>query len=145
MKKTVHYFEYGSACLGILTLAIAVVCLPFAIHPVYAQSGAAAGSVVKTPRGGGAAAGPAVAVPKKKGGVGAAAPAPGISPTEQTPKATKPVPKGIAASAGTAGTATASGGDGISTTKLAAGLLLIGGLAALAGGGGGGGGSTSNH
>lgn len=61
--------------------------------------------------------------------------------------APKKVPKGIAASAGTAGTAAASRGGGISLGwKIAGGVLGVGLLIGLAGGGGSsGGGTTPSH
>lgn len=112
---------------------------------------------------GGAAAGAGVSGPSSKPagtGKGALAPPKSAQPPSEKPavdsaekkpekpKGSQKVPKGIAASAGTAGTAAAPTDGGISMGwKIAGGVLGVGLLVGLAGGGGsgGGGGSTSNH
>lgn len=89
-------------------------------------------------------------------GKGVLAPPKGTQPSVEKPPAKKAekkpvktdapqkVPKGIAASAGTAGTVAAASGGGISLGwKIAGGVLGVGLLVGLAGGGGGGGGGTT--
>ena len=115
-----------------------------------------------TGKAGGAAVGVGVSGPSDKpapAGKGALAPPAESKPTIKKPpvksvekKPKKPaesqgVPKGIAASAGSAGAAASSTGGGIALGwKIAGGVLGVGLLVGLAGGGGSsGGGSTSNH
>jgi hypothetical protein len=113
-----------------------------------------------------AADGPGVGVsgasgePASSTGKGALAPPKDIPSSEEKPTVekagkkpaksdeTRNVPRGIAASAGNAGTVTASSGGGVSLGwKIAGGVLGVGLLVGLAGGssGGSGGGTTPSH
>lgn len=112
---------------------------------------------------GGDAAGVGVSGPSRRPaatGKGALAPPEGTQPVAPQPpaksagkkppktKKSQEVPKGIGASAGTAGTVAAASGGGISMGwKIAGGVLGVGLLVGLAGGGGssGGGGTTPSH
>ena len=137
-------------------LIVALIMAPVMAGLSFAQEGpAAAGSeeLKQKPAGtaGGTAAG--VGVSGSEGEIASPGKGAPVPPKEEPAPSQPPlvkgdegkdVAKGIGASAGTAGTAGAQAGKGISTGwAIAGGVLGLGLLLGLAGGGGGG--STSNH
>ena len=121
-------------------LILAPVCPGMALAADSAGAGVSGLDSGSTPAGKGALAPPQESTPPtvEKPPVKNAAKEP--AKTDESRK----VPKGIAASAGTAGTVAASSGGGISMGwKVAGGVLGVGLLVGLAGGGGGG--TTAGH
>ena len=138
--------SYSTIALLVLMLILAPVLSP---HVQAQEAAGAAGSGSVEPPAGAAAgvgvSGPTPAPPST--GKGALAPPPQTAvpsepDTEQTTEVVE-VPKGIGASAGTAGVATAESGGGIALGwKIAGGVLGVGLLVGLLAGGGG---STPSH
>jgi hypothetical protein len=128
-------------------LILGLILAPVVPGTALAAEGAGVG--VSGPTSGSGSTGKGALAPPK----GAPAPPekPPVKSVEKGPAKTvepRKVPKGIAASAGSAGTAATTTGGGVSLGwKIAGGVLGVGLLVGLAGGGGGGGGggTTPSH
>jgi hypothetical protein len=139
--------------IGLQFAVITLLILGLVLAPVIpgmALAADGAGVGVSGPDRGPASTGKGARAPPPEGTTATEEKAPVKSAEDKPAKTSEPqeVPKGIAASAGTAGAAATASGGGISLGwKIAGGVLGVGLLVGLAGGGGSssGGGTTPSH